>query len=141
ILYANERLETLIGAAPGSLAGQRTPDFYYDPADRPGIMQAVREQGYVRDLELRIKRVDGTPRWVSLTVQRLVFDGQPALAPALVDITERREAAEALRQRTLELEALFRALPDVYLRMAADGTMLAYRPGRALGLSVSPEAF
>ena len=141
ILYANERLEALIGAEPGSLTGRHTPDFYYDPADRPGILQTVREQGYVRDLELRIRRADGTPRWVSLTVQRLLFNGEPALATALVDITERREAAEALRQRTLELEAIFRALPDLYFRMAADGTILDYRAGRAFGLYVPPEAF
>src|SRR5690606_21372566 len=83
ILNANERLEALIGAEPGSLTGRHTPDFYYDPADRPGILQTVREQGYVRDLELRIRRADGTPRWVSLTVQRLLFNGEPALATAL----------------------------------------------------------
>ncbi|MDX1419137.1 MAG: PAS domain S-box protein [Rubricoccaceae bacterium] len=141
VLYANDRLDALIGVAPGSLVGQRTPDFYYDPADRPQVLETVRTQGYVRDLELRIKRADGTPRWVSLSSQRLLFNGAPAVATALVDVTERREAVEALRQRTQEIEAIFRALPDLYFRMAADGTILDYRAGRSFGLYVPPEAF
>jgi len=141
ILYANDRVEALIGAAPGSLDGRNTPDFYYDPADRPGILQAIRERGYVRDLELRIRRSDGTPRWVSLTVQRMVFDGEPTLATSLLDITERKESEVILRERTAELEGIFRALPDLYFRMEADGTILSYRAGRAFGLYVPPEEF
>lgn len=141
VLYGNDRLEALVGVPPGSLVGRRTPDFYYDPADRPGVVAAAQAQGYVRDLELRIRRADGTPRWVALSVQRLVFNGEPAIATALIDITERKEAEAALWQRTQELEAIFRALPDLYFRMAADGTILDYRAGRAFGLYVPPEAF
>ncbi len=141
VLYANDRLETLIGVPTGSLEGRRTPDFYYDPADRAGVLQRVQEQGYVRDHELRIRHDDGSPRWVSLSTQRLVFHGTPALATALVDITERKEAEAAFRQQTEELEAIFRALPDLYFRMEADGTILAYRAGQQFGLYVPPEAF
>jgi PAS domain S-box-containing protein len=141
VLYANERLEALIGVEPGSLAGRRTPDFYYDPSDRPQIIGAVREQGYIRDFELRIKRADGTPRWVSLSSQRLLFNGVPTIATALVDVTERREATEALHERTQELEAVFQALPDLYFRMEADGTIRDYRAGRSFGLYVPPDAF
>ena len=141
VLYANDRLESLVGVEPGGLVGQRTPDFYYDAADRPLVLQKVRDEGYARDVEVRIRRADGAPRWVSLSVQRLTFNGEPALATALVDVTERREAAAALRQRTDELEAVFRALPDLYFRMGADGTVLDYRAGRQFGLYVPPEAF
>ena len=141
VLYANDRLEALIGVEPGSLVGRRTPDFYYDVADRPLVLQKVRDEGYARDVEVRIRRADGAPRWVSLSVQRLTFNGEPALATALVDVTERKAAAAALRQRTDELEAVFRALPDLYFRMDADGTVRDYRAGREYGLYVPPEAF
>jgi PAS domain S-box-containing protein len=141
VLYANERLEALVGAAPGSLAGQQTPDFYFDPADRPEVMMAVREHGYIRDFELRLRRLDGTPIWVSLTVQQLLFNGEPAIASALLDVTERKATEAALQERTQELEAIFRALPDLYFRMAADGTILDYRAGREFGLYVPPDAF
>lgn len=141
VLYANERLEQFIGAEPGSLVGKRTPDFYYDIADRPMVIQTIREQGYVRDMEVRLKKLDGTPRWVSLTVQRLIFNGEPAIAAALTDITERKQTEEALRHRTDELEAIFHALPDLYFRLASDGTILDYRAGRSFSLFVPPEEF
>src|SRR5690606_40487528 len=92
-------------------------------------------------LELRIRRSDGTPRCVSLTVQRMVCDGEPTLATSLLDITERKESEVILRERTAELEGIFRALPDLYFRMEADGTILSYRAGRAFGLYVPPEEF
>ena len=141
MLYANDRLEALLGVEPGSLIGRKTPDFYYDLADRPQVLETVRKQGYVRDLELRIKRVDGTPRWVSLSVQRLTFDGVPAITTSFLDITERKQTEADLRQRTNELEAIFCALPDLYFRMEADGTIQDYRAGRSFGLYVPPDAF
>ena len=141
ILYANGRLEALVGAEPESLTGRATPDFYADPADRPRVLDAVRRRGEVRDHELQIRRTDGTTRWVSLTVQQLAFRGEPALATALLDVTERRATERALRERTGELEAVFRALPDLYFRMGADGTIRDYRAGRQFGLYVPPEEF
>ncbi|HMB93195.1 MAG TPA: PAS domain S-box protein [Rhodothermales bacterium] len=141
MLYANDRLEALLDVAPGSLIGQKTPDFYYDLADRPQVLETVRKQGYIRDLELRIKRADGTPRWVSLSVQNLTFDGVAAITTSFLDITERKQTEADLRQRTHEMEAIFRALPDLYFRMEADGTIQDYRAGRAFGLYVPPEAF
>ena len=133
---------------PGSIVGKQTPDFYADPADRAHVLEAVRQRQEVRDYELQIRRADGSTRWVSLTVQQLVFKGEPALATALLDVTERKATAEALRERTRELgertqelEAVFRALPDLYFRMSADGTILDYRAGREFGLFAPPEAF
>ena len=140
-LYANDRLGELVGEPAESLVGRRTLDFYADPRDRADMLERVRAQGYVRDLEVRLRRADGTTRWVSLSIQRLTFNGEPTLATALVDVTERREAAAALRQRTDELEAVFRALPDLYFRMDVDGTIRDYRAGREFGLYAAPEAF
>lgn len=141
VLYANERMEVLLGAEENILTGYKTPDFYYDPEARAPLIKQVQEQGYVQNAELRLKRLDGSPRWVSLSIQKLPFDGKPAFATALVDITERKEVEQALRERTEELEAIFHALPDLYFRMEADGTILAYRAGRSFGLYAPPEAF
>jgi PAS domain S-box-containing protein len=41
----------------------------------------------------------------------------------------------------LELEAIFRALPDLYFRTSLDGTILDYRAGRVTDLYVPPEQF
>jgi sigma-B regulation protein RsbU (phosphoserine phosphatase) len=126
VLYANDRLEALIGAPAGTLLQKKTPDFYFDPAERPTVIEAVRTHGYLRDHELRIKRYDGTPRWVSLSVQRLDFDGQPAVATALIDMTERKEAESTLRLQKTLLEAQGEASIDGILVVSEEGKIVSF---------------
>ena len=57
------------------------------------------------------------------------------------EVEQHRAAREELLQRTLELEVIFRALPDLYFRLTEDGTILSYRAGAENGLYVPPEAF
>jgi PAS domain S-box-containing protein len=57
------------------------------------------------------------------------------------EVQQHRAAREELLQRTLELEVIFRALPDLYFRLADDGTILSYRAGSYNGLYVDPEQF
>ena len=38
------------------------------------------------------------------------------------DVTERRQVEEKLRQTVSELQTVFRAIPDLFLRFSADGT-------------------
>jgi PAS domain S-box-containing protein len=57
------------------------------------------------------------------------------------EVQQHRAAREELLQRTLELEVVFRALPDLYFRLADDGRILSYRAGSENGLYVDPEAF
>ncbi len=139
LLYANDRLEALLGAAPGSLPGQKTPDFYFDPADRPHVLNTIQQQGFVRDLELRIKRIDGTPRWVSLSVRHLTFEGAPALATALLDITERKRAEATLRLQKTLLEAQGEASIDGILVVSEEGKILSFNQRFVEMWSLPPE--
>jgi PAS domain S-box-containing protein len=56
-------------------------------------------------------------------------------------VSERERAEAELRHKSSELEAIFQALPDLYFRIAADGTFLDYRAGSSSGLLAPPEAF
>ncbi|OHB56195.1 MAG: hypothetical protein A2Y07_01085 [Planctomycetes bacterium GWF2_50_10] len=57
------------------------------------------------------------------------------------DITDRKHGEEQLRQTLNELASIFRALPDLYFRMKADGTILDYKAGHLADLYVAPKYF
>lgn len=58
------------------------------------------------------------------------------------DFTDRYEAEQQLRQKNAELQAIFDAFPDIFFRMAADGTILDYKVGKdSPRLYLTPSVF
>jgi PAS domain S-box-containing protein len=95
------------------------------------------------NLEYRLLAADGTVKWV-WDKGSPVFDADGSVScldGAIFDISDRYYAQEALRQKTLELEAVFRALPDLYFRLDADGIIVDYLSGTSSNLYVPPEHF
>ena len=54
VLYANDRLATLVGLTAEELIGNRTPAFYADPEDRKALLAELEKAGRVMDYELRL---------------------------------------------------------------------------------------
>lgn len=105
ILFANPEYERAFGFAKGELIGHKTPELYADPAERDKVISALRESGALRNYEVQVKKSDGTPFWVSLSINHINYAGGPALLATSIDITERKRAEEELRLRTEELKA------------------------------------
>jgi two-component system cell cycle sensor histidine kinase/response regulator CckA len=83
----------------------------YDFVD-PSLQQIVRdrvERGYdgasLPPIEEPLKRADGTTFWGGISGSPVVFDGEPALQLAIIDVSERRRAEEERRRLEAELEA------------------------------------
>ncbi len=94
----------------------------------------------VTQFENRYRHKDGTYRWMSWTCGA-VRDGDDAFYAVGRDVTADRLGQEALRRKMLELEAVFRALPDLVFRTDAAGRLVDYSAQRASDLYVSPETF
>jgi PAS domain S-box-containing protein len=62
------------------------------------------------------------------------------IAITLRDITERKRTEEQFLQTASELKAVFQALPDLYFRLSADGTVLDYQAGQLSDLPLSTAA-
>ncbi|MBI2155842.1 MAG: GAF domain-containing protein [Candidatus Rokubacteria bacterium] len=56
--------------------------------------------------------------------------GRPARPAQIIDFTRLREVTSKLVRLEAELEAIFRAFPDVYFWLDAPGTILAFEAGR-----------
>ena len=113
ILFTNPAYNKAFGIREGESIGHKTPDLYYNQRDRELLMRTLKEQGFVDDTEIQVKRKDGTPFWVSVSLRPLTFSGKAANLATSLDITDRktmdhqREALlKELEQKNVELESL-----------------------------------
>ncbi|MBW4551849.1 MAG: EAL domain-containing protein [Aphanocapsa sp. GSE-SYN-MK-11-07L] len=63
------------------------------------------------------------------------------VAEIFVNALERQRAERQLQQTTLELQAVFQALPDLYFRLSQDSTILDWQAGRSADLYIPPAEF
>jgi PAS domain S-box-containing protein len=90
-LYRNPTHNDLYGYPHGE-APARTQDMWVDPDERARLLERFRRTGEVRDAEVQHRRANGEVFWGLMTWQRTEWDGQPALAGWMYDITARKQA-------------------------------------------------
>ncbi len=100
ILYANPALETAFGLSAEEVMGRSLLDFYYNPADTQKVLARLQKDGQVRNCELCVKKADGKPFWITLSLEPLTFNGESALLAAFYDISDRKRVEEILRSRS-----------------------------------------
>jgi PAS domain S-box-containing protein len=104
LLYANPSYELILGYNLTELIGKKASDLYWDPKDRQSWVSDMKDSGIVRNVETRLKRKDGTLIWVSINASPVFFGGKEAVMGTIQDITERKEAEEALKRYAADLE-------------------------------------
>lgn len=73
--------------------------IYVEPEDRERLERLLAEQGTVKGFETRFYRKDGKVIWVSIHIQALRDEEDKVFYQGtVIDITERRQAEEALRE-------------------------------------------
>lgn len=98
IMYANAQMASLLDTPLEELIGHSTPDFYFNPGERPKVLDALAKDGYIKNYELQCKKGDGSTFWAMISVQSLLFNGQPTALCALYDLTQRKEAEQILQE-------------------------------------------
>jgi PAS domain S-box-containing protein len=124
IRRCNKRAGELLGYAPEELVEKQVLELYVDgPQGKERAIQVFQRflaGERVTDEELLMQKVDGTPIWISLTVNAIQGAGGRIVESRsmAVDITERKQAEESLRQYAAELEARNEEL-DAFAHTAA----------------------
>jgi len=104
IIYANHTFEALLGYDHAWLIGSKETDLYWVPEDRNNWINQLKNNGFIRNIELRLKRKDGMPVWVLVNASLISYGGTPAIMETMQDISDRKTADEELKRYAAELE-------------------------------------
>jgi len=94
----NDAFEIQTGWNRDEIIG-RTPieiDLWVDPDQRTAFMKQMLAMGNTRDLEVRLRRKDGQIRTSLGSAEMIEVNGEPCIVSVIADITERKQAEEAL---------------------------------------------
>jgi PAS domain S-box-containing protein len=117
IIDVNERLLSEYDATREELIGKTTIEAgLWQAEDRARMLEILKRDGFVVDFDsIGIGR-DGRRRRISLSAARIDVDDEPHIVIYIIDVSERRAAEEALRER----EEIYRSI----VTQANDGICL-----------------
>jgi len=119
ILDANERMAEALRVPRADLIGRHGGQFNADREKNEMLVELVGKQGGVQDVELQIRRADGTLFWGLVSSRLIPYDNQQAIMVSLMDITNIKE-----HERVLQCErTTLRRLLDLNDR---ERTLVAY---------------
>jgi len=137
-------LEGLHGLESGTFGGDFS-SFLKDihPEDRQRVQEIIAHSLETGDhlIEYRIIRPDGSVRWVEGRGKlERNEDGTPRrMAGVCMDVTERKQAEEALRDSEERYRTLYQDNPSMYFTVNAEGTVLSVNQFGAGQLRHTPE--
>jgi PAS domain S-box-containing protein len=125
-------LDRLFGFPDDDVA--RSLDAFFariHPDDRSRVLEHCwlrADEGDDIDVEFRVVRADGALRWLAAKGRAIRdVDGAPAyLAGACTDVTDRRQAADALQERETRFRTLADTIPQLAWMTDASGSIYWY---------------
>ncbi|MCP4659774.1 MAG: PAS domain S-box protein, partial [bacterium] len=95
VVFANGMVGPELGLGADEVLGREVVAFFQDSEDPESLPPILAAGQPVDNRELRLRRADGTLRWVELSMRPLELNDQPAQLCAFHDITERKRRFEA----------------------------------------------
>jgi len=117
ILDSNSTMLGMTGYSNAEIRQVNLKDTYVNPQERARLLKELQTNSLVRDFEVQLKRKDGTTYWANISVIPFPFAGENTILTAQVDVTERKQAEDALRQSEIKYRTLLENLTQkVFLK-------------------------
>ena len=100
IIDCNKSYADLVKYNKSELIGKTAIDLgiVATTTKRHEMIKGVRDNGVVRDREVKLKPKDSDPIWVSISMQAIVIDNEVCLLSAILDMTVHKESEEKIKQ-------------------------------------------
>ena len=114
-IEVNESFVHMFGYTPEEAIGRTSLELglWVEPDQRKELVQKLQDEGRVRGFEIRFRGKSGKSGTGLLAAETVVVENQQCLLAAAIDITERKQAYEALKDRESELETKSQELEEV----------------------------
>ncbi len=141
LIDVNDSFLRITGYQREEILGQSVLDLgiWVDASDRFVMLQMLQSQGWVQNLEMKFRRKSGEIGVALLSGEIIQIKGKPYLLTVTMDITDRKQAQEALEQSENRNQAFLHAIPDMMLRIHQDGTYLDCKADNAKDFAFPPE--
>jgi PAS domain S-box-containing protein len=105
ILFANGRAAEMYGYSLDEFIGIYAKSLYVNPEQRGILLEKIAQEGWIRDFELEFVRKDGSRYWALLSMIPTEYQNEPALMVWIYDISERKQAEEAVKRAKEQADA------------------------------------
>jgi len=150
IIQANPAAEQVFGLSLAEMRGKTTDSLWraygedgteLRSTERPGLT-VLRTRQPLRGVTLKIRRPNGWERWLQIDIVPVLDpDGQAVqVVASFLDITERKQVEEALRQSEERFRAVFHRAAIGIARLDLDGGIIEANPAFHRMLGYGPEA-
>lgn len=130
VLDCNEAFARICGAvSPRDLIGQSIKPFHVDPELRPRLLARLAAEGSLPATPVGLRRPSGEVIWVHAVATRVLGEhGEPEIVGAAVDITELKEAADALVEREAQISSILRTAGMPIICTDLDARIVVFNP-------------
>jgi PAS domain S-box-containing protein len=137
VVQVNSRFAEMIGRTADEMVGVNVNEFIVPSYQ--GLVAHNVENSVEDAYEIVLIRKDGTRFPAEILARHTTWQGRRVRAAAVRDLSDRRKAEEELRGKNAELQGIFTAIPDVFFRLAEDGSILDFHAGDKRDLYVPTE--
>lgn len=117
IYFINDPMSRLLGRFFPELRFTRPDGIFESPGIYEKALEQVRAEGVVQSLEVQLRGAGGKLYWTIMSAYGVFFDSTPRIAFWFYDITDQKNAEEALRVAQIQKEETIRQLQEALERV------------------------
>lgn len=125
IVMVNKELQKLAESSEIELIGKCTTDFYAKESDRVLFFSVMKEKGSVKNLEICVKKKDGSIANCLVSSEQIIYKGEPMLLTGFIDISDRKKSEQLLVQKEESFRSLYNRTPVMLHSLNENGDFLS----------------